>query len=89
MHSTKNQGKVECAAGTICRHHWMVESTDAEVAKGVCRLCGEERTFENGFHRARPPLKHSDKPASSVDDSPDLDLQEKELLPGFSHSSTV
>jgi hypothetical protein len=75
MHSKKNQVKVEGVTEVTCHHHWMVESTDADVAKGVCRVCGEERKFENGFHSARSRPQRPSKPAPSPDDSVDLDLQ--------------
>jgi hypothetical protein len=75
MYSNEHEGNVECVAGTTCRHHWIVDSTDNAVAKGVCRVCGEERKFENGFHTARPRPQRPSKPAPSPDDSVDLDLQ--------------
>ena len=28
-----------------CRHCWEIESSRMPTAKGVCKLCGEERVF--------------------------------------------
>lgn len=30
-----------------CRHHWIIDSSQQLESKGRCRLCGEERTFQN------------------------------------------
>ena len=30
-----------------CRHHWIIDSPAGPVSKGLCRLCGEERLFQN------------------------------------------
>ena len=32
---------------TQCAHHWIIETPDGPLSKGVCRLCGEERDFNN------------------------------------------
>ncbi len=32
-----------------CRHHWMIEYAQDATSKGVCRLCGEERQFNNNL----------------------------------------
>ena len=34
-------------ATTRCPHHWLIETAVGPVSKGVCRLCGEERAFDN------------------------------------------
>ena len=39
----------EKPAATGCRHHWIVETPNGPVSKGVCKLCGEKRDFENIF----------------------------------------
>lgn len=31
----------------MCKHHWMIESTEADEAEGQCYNCGEVRTFRN------------------------------------------
>ena len=30
-----------------CPHHWLIEPPGGPTSKGVCRICGEERAFEN------------------------------------------
>ena len=30
-----------------CQHHWVIERPAGRVSKGACRLCGEEREFQN------------------------------------------
>ena len=30
-----------------CAHHWMIETSQGPMSKGVCRLCGENREFNN------------------------------------------
>ena len=32
---------------SLCQHHWLIESPNGPVSKGVCRLCGAEREFQN------------------------------------------
>ena len=37
----------EIQEGPVCRHHWLIDRPAGPVSKGVCRLCGEERDFQN------------------------------------------
>ena len=30
-----------------CRHYWLIDRPAGPVSKGVCRLCGEEKAFQN------------------------------------------
>ncbi len=30
-----------------CPHHWIIETSHGSTSKGVCRLRGEERDFDN------------------------------------------
>ncbi len=30
-----------------CEHHWLIEPPSGPTSNGVCRVCGEERSFEN------------------------------------------
>ncbi len=30
-----------------CRHHWVIESPHGALSLGTCKLCGEEREFQN------------------------------------------
>lgn len=32
-----------------CTHHWLIESPSGPVAHGRCKLCGEERDFDNSY----------------------------------------
>ncbi len=32
---------------TPCPHHWVIETANGPISKGKCRLCGEEREFNN------------------------------------------
>ena len=33
--------------GPVCQHHCVIEKPAGPSSKGVCRLCGEEREFQN------------------------------------------
>ena len=30
-----------------CRHHWVIESPSGPTSRGVCKLCGTEKEFQN------------------------------------------
>ena len=32
-----------------CQHHWLIEAPEGPTSLGICRMCGEERMFENNF----------------------------------------
>lgn len=32
-----------------CRHHWMIESANSPISRGVCKYCGEKRGFYNSW----------------------------------------
>lgn len=32
-----------------CKHHWIIETPDGETSRGVCKLCGAVKDFENFF----------------------------------------
>jgi hypothetical protein len=38
---------LQTAVVSDCRHHWIIDSSQQLESKGRCRLCGEERTFQN------------------------------------------
>ncbi len=46
LDGTKQDGRWYVALGP-CTHHWMIETSYGPTSKGVCRLCGEEREFDN------------------------------------------
>lgn len=31
----------------LCRHHWVIESPQGATSHGICKVCGEERDFQN------------------------------------------
>jgi hypothetical protein len=37
-------GSSEVAA---CAHHWLIESPNGAMSKGVCKICGLEKEFPN------------------------------------------
>ncbi len=41
--------KIEKRKATIgtCRHHWIIESAVGPTSEGICKYCGEKRTFLN------------------------------------------
>jgi len=47
MPSKRRETQLQTGAGAECRHHWMIDSSQQIESKGRCRLCGEERTFQN------------------------------------------
>lgn len=32
-----------------CTHHFLIESPNGPMAHGRCKLCGEERDFDNSY----------------------------------------
>jgi hypothetical protein len=30
-----------------CRHHWLIEPPNGPTSKGVCKICGEVKFFDN------------------------------------------
>jgi len=37
----------EEAEEPTCRHHWLIESPHGATSHGICKVCGEEREFQN------------------------------------------
>ena len=35
---------------TMCTHHWVIDSANGPVSRGVCKLCQEVREFGNSIH---------------------------------------
>ncbi len=52
-------GPVSCQT---CRHHWMIEYAQDATSKGVCRLCGAERQFNNNLQSAAEREKAARQP---------------------------
>ena len=43
--SPANQAKLDEVV--VCTHHWVIETSNGPISIGRCRLCGEEREFNN------------------------------------------
>ena len=41
------QKATEKPSPEVCVHHWIIEPPTEAVSKGVCRLCGAEKEFDN------------------------------------------
>jgi hypothetical protein len=56
MPSKRRETQLQTGAGSECRHYWEIDSSQQAESKGRCRLCGEERTFQNimAFPSKRP-----------------------------------
>jgi hypothetical protein len=39
----------EPVARAKCRHYWIIESPNGPTSRGVCKLCGAEKEFQNFF----------------------------------------
>jgi hypothetical protein len=39
----------EAATENQCRHHWIIDSAEGPLSKGVCKHCGAENYFHNSF----------------------------------------
>ena len=37
----------EYVEAPVCRHEWVIDSPNGPTSKGECRVCGEERHFQN------------------------------------------
>ena len=37
----------ENKVATPCVHHWLIETPDGPVSKGVCKYCRAEKYFDN------------------------------------------
>lgn len=47
--------ETEPQAENKCAHHWIIEPPSQPISKGVCKLCGAEKDFENwGFDTDQP-----------------------------------
>jgi len=59
---------------TQCAHHWIIETPDGPISKGVCRHCGEERKFNNSTEflgtnwNSDPAISRSLKPVEAEGD---------------------
>jgi hypothetical protein len=58
MPSKRREMQLQTGPGAECRHHWIIDSSQQIESKGRCRLCGEERTFQNkvAFPQKKPDI---------------------------------
>ena len=47
VESTDERTLAEITEESMCPHHWIIDSPAGPSSRGVCRLCGEERDFQN------------------------------------------
>ena len=40
----------ERPAESHCIHHWLIETPDGPVSKGICKYCKAEKYFNNELH---------------------------------------
>ena len=70
----------EVLEAPICAHQWLIDTPAGKFSKGTCRLCGEEKQFQNyiegsawGYDSSselggsRIPTKNEMQGGSSVD----------------------
>lgn len=43
---------VEVASLAQCCHHWIIETAEGPVSRGVCQICHESREFQNSIVEA-------------------------------------
>ena len=49
MRNRSNLKVDEPAETEVCRHYWHIEEADGPVSRGICRICGEEKEFQNSW----------------------------------------
>lgn len=49
MRNRSNVREKKSAVKTACRHYWVIEVASGPTSRGVCRICGEERVFQNSW----------------------------------------
>ena len=64
MPSKRREVHLQTAVVSDCRHHWIIDSSQQIESKGRCRLCGEERTFQNKMS------SQTKKPGAAVEAMP-------------------
>ncbi len=37
------------AKGVSCQHYWVIEFPGGPMSRGICRLCGDQREFQNSM----------------------------------------
>ncbi len=53
MPTKRREATTRVAVLSDCRHYWIIDDSSQEAeSKGRCRLCGEERVFQNKLSSA-------------------------------------
>jgi len=73
MMNRSNVKEKKSAEIKFCRHYWDIEEADGPVSRGICKICGEEREFQNSW----TGLSYTGKDAR-VFDLPNMLEEEKE-----------
>ena len=66
--SPANQAKLDEVV--VCTHHWVIQTLDGPVSIGRCKVCGEERQFNNSTETATSwarPQVYPKAPQSEVE----------------------
>ena len=49
LSQTASQFTAEESTVPACCHHWIIETADGPISRGMCRLCFETREFRNSI----------------------------------------
>ena len=44
---------LESSSDPSCNHHWIIDSANGPVSRGVCKLCQQVREFNNSIGQPR------------------------------------
>ena len=69
LDGTKQDGRWYVALGP-CTHHWMIETSSGPTSKGVCRLCREDREFDNSPDASWAALAKKSREAKAASQLP-------------------
>ncbi len=58
-----------------CRHHWIIETADGPVSRGICKLCGAKKEFSNSLPDFTTVRRHSS--VFELPRLPDIDFDEE------------
>lgn len=63
-----------------CAHHWIIESPRGQSSKGMCRLCGKIKDFDNRggeffyYNEATPLIVEQKEPWQEEDEEPEFEV---------------
>ncbi len=63
----------EVQGGLGCQHHWLIDSPNGPVSRGICRVCGEEREFLNYLEKTFGDV-YLGRPAGSLGLATEIEL---------------